>query len=112
MDVFSLNLTAELLKYTGIKDLTIKLIDGKQSPYRPIYSLGMVELETLKTYIKINLANGFIRLFKSLIDIPILFIWIPDSIFCLCINYWALNNLNIKNQYLLQLVGESLNRLD
>ena len=43
----------------------IKLKGGKQPPYRPISSLGLVELKTLKTYIETNLANGFIRTSKS-----------------------------------------------
>lgn len=32
---------------------------GKQPLYGPIYSLKLVELETLKTYIKTNLARGW-----------------------------------------------------
>ena len=43
----------------------IKLEKDKQLLFGPIYSLGPVELETLKTYIKTNLANGFIQPFKS-----------------------------------------------
>ena len=43
----------------------IELEKDKQSSFGPIYSLVLVELETLKTYIKTNLANNFIRLFKS-----------------------------------------------
>ena len=38
----------------------IKLEEGKQPPFGPIYSLGPVELDTLKTYIKTNLAKGVI----------------------------------------------------
>ena len=57
VDVFSLNLASKLHKHTGINDYTIKLVDGKQSFYRPIYSLGPVGLETLKVYMKTNLAN-------------------------------------------------------
>ena len=51
----------------------IKLEEGKQPLFGPIYSLELVELETLKTYIKTNLANGFIRPSKSLAGAPILF---------------------------------------
>ena len=39
----------------------IKLKQGKQSPYETIYSLRPVELEIIKTYIKTNLVNGFIK---------------------------------------------------
>ena len=59
-DVFLFNLAIELPKNTGIKKHAIELQDNKQPPYGPIYSLGPVELETLKTYIKIHLKTGFI----------------------------------------------------
>ena len=38
----------------------IKLIKKKQQPYKPIYTLSLVELETLKVYIKTQLKTGFI----------------------------------------------------
>ena len=43
----------ELPKLAGINHQAIDLIENKQTLYSPIYSLGPVELETLKTYIKI-----------------------------------------------------------
>lgn len=76
-----------------------------------IYSLELVELENLKTYIKINLAIGFIKPFKSLVSTTILFIKKPNSSFWLCVNYQDLNNLTIKNRYPLFLIGKSLNWL-
>lgn len=62
-----------ILKYTEINTYAINLKEGKQSPYGSIYSLKQIELETVKTYIKINLANGFIRFSKSLASALILF---------------------------------------
>ena len=89
----------------------IDLEDGKQPPYGPIYSLGSVELETLKTYIKTHLKTGVIPPSKSSADAPILFDKKPDGSFRLCIDYRGLNNLMIKNRYPLPLIGESLDRL-
>ena len=89
----------------------IELKEGKQLPFGPIYSLGPVELETLKTYIETNLANGFIRLFKSPAGTPILFNWKPHRSLRLCVDYRDLNNITIKNQYPLPLIGEFLNQL-
>ena len=63
----------ELPKNTGINEHAIKLIEGKQLPYRPIYSLGLVELETLKAFIETHLTTGFIQLSKSPNGAPILF---------------------------------------
>lgn len=59
--------------WTWINNHAIKLVDGQQLPYGPIYSLEPLELETLKAYIETNLANEFIKLSKSSTDIPILF---------------------------------------
>ena len=71
-----------------------------------------MELESLKAYIETNLANGFIRPSKSLASASILFNWKLDSFFRLCIDYQDLNNLIIKNWYLLPLIKEALNKLE
>ena len=110
-DVFSPDLASELPKHTGINDHTIELVEGQQPPYKPIYNLGPVKLEILKAYIETNLANGFIRLSKSPASAPILFDRKSESSLRLCVNYRGLNNLTIKNRYLLLLIGESLDRL-
>ena len=96
-DVFSAENAAELPENIGINEHAIKLEEDKQPPFGPIYSLGPVELETLKTYIKTNLANGFIRPFKSPAGAPILFDRKPDGSLRLCVDYWGLNNITIKN---------------
>ena len=66
IDVFSPKLALELPKHIGINDYTIKLVNDWQPSYGPIYSLRSIELKTLKTYIKTNLVNSFIRFSKSL----------------------------------------------
>ena len=111
VDIFSPKLAAELPEHTEINDNAIKLVDDQQLPYNLIYSLGLVELETLKAYIENNLINGFIRPSKSPAGAPTLFDKKPNGSLRLCIDYRGLNNLTIKNQYLLPLVGESLDWL-
>ena len=110
-DIFCPDLASKLPEHTGINDHAIKLIDGQQLPYKPIYSLGPIELETLKAYIKTNLANGFIKSSKSPAVTPIVFDWKSNGFLQLCIDYWGLNNLTIKNRYPLPLIGELLDRL-
>ena len=73
-DIFFSDSAMELPEYTRINDHPIDLLDNKEPPYSPIYSLGSVGLEMLKTYIKANLASGFIMPSKSLSGAPILFI--------------------------------------
>ena len=101
----------ELLDNTGINEHAIELEESKQPPFRPIYSLGPVELEMLKTYIKTDLANGFIRPSKSPAGILIFFDWKPDRSLRFCVDYWGLNNITIKNRYPLLLIGESFDLL-
>ena len=110
-DVFSLDLASELLEHTGINDHIIELVNGQQPLYGPIYSLELVELETLKVYIETNLANGFINPSKSPAGAPILFDRKSDGSLRLCVNYQGFNNLTIKNRYPLRLIGELLDRL-
>ena len=110
-NVFSAENAAELPENTGMNEYAIELEKDKHLLFGPIYSLSLVELETLKTYIKTNLANSFIRPSKSPAGAPILFNQKPDKSLRLYVNYWGINNIIIKNQYLLPLIGKSLDRL-
>ena len=96
-DVFSAENAAELPENTGMNEHAIKLEEGKQPPFRPIYSLGPVELETLKIYIKTNLANDFIWPSKSPARTPILFDKKPNRSLCFYVDYRGFNNITIKN---------------
>ena len=64
-NVFSAKNAVEFLKNNKMNKYAIKLEKGKQPSFGLIYSLNPMELKTLKTYIKINLANDFIQPFKS-----------------------------------------------
>ena len=59
-DIFSSDLAMELPENTRMNEHIIKLIDGKQPPYRPIHAFSPVELETLKAYIETHHKTGFI----------------------------------------------------
>ena len=87
------------------------MIDGKQLPYRPIYAFNLMELETLKAYIKTHLKTGFIWPFKSPAGAPNFFDKKFDGNFHLYIDYRGLNNLTIKNWYRLPLISKTQNCL-
>ena len=93
VDVFSPDLASELPEHTGINDHAIKLVNGQQPLYGPIYTLGPVEPS------------------KSPTGAPFFFDQKLDGSLWLYVDYTGLNNLTIKNWYPLPLVGESLNRL-
>ena len=112
LNVFPKKLAEVLPKRTQMNKHAIELEDGKQPPYGPIYSLSPVELKTLKTYIETNLTNSFIQPSKFPNGILISFGLELDGSLWLRVNYQGLNNLTIKNCYLLLLIYESLNRLE
>lgn len=60
LDIFFKKFTVVLSNHLDINQHAIDLKSDKQLLYRLMYSLGLIELEILKTYIKINLANNFI----------------------------------------------------
>lgn len=101
----------ELLEHTKINDYIINLKKGKLPLYESIYSLKLEELDTLKTYLKLNLKNSFIQIFKSLAQGFILFIKTANRNLKLYINYQGFYNPRIKNQYFLLLIRKSLNCL-
>lgn len=96
-NVFSEKKALMLPQQINLNKHAIKLEDDKQSFYKPIYSLGPVELKTLKAGIKIYLKTGFIWPSKFLAGASILFDKKPNGNFWLDINYQGLNNLTIKN---------------
>lgn len=59
-NVFSFDLTMELPENIKINEYNIKLKKDKRPFYKPIYNLGPIELEILKTYIKTHLKSRFI----------------------------------------------------
>lgn len=96
-DIFFKNLAAKFLKYIGINNYNINLIRGEQLIYGPIYSLKPVKLEVIKSYIKIYLANNFIKSFKFFVSIFIIFVKKFNGSLQLYINYQSFNNLIIQS---------------
>lgn len=71
-NVFSKKSVVELFEQININKHLIDLEPDKQQPYEPIYSLRSMELEILKIYIEINLANDFIHPFNCSVRASIL----------------------------------------
>ena len=97
VDIFLPKLATKLSKYTRINNHIIKLVDNQQPPYGSIYSLRPIKLKILKIYMKNNLTNRFIKLFKSLVGVFIFFDKKPNESLRLRGDYQSLNNLTIKN---------------
>ena len=110
-NIFSIENTAEFSENIRMNENAIKLEEGKQPLFGSIYSLGLVELETLKTYIKTNLTDGFIWPSKSPTRAFIFFDTKLDGSLDFYVEYQSLNNITIKNQYPLFLIGKLLDWL-
>ena len=110
-NIFSAENAVELLKNFRMNKHTIELEEGKQPLFGSIYSLEPVKLEILKTYIKINLVNGFIQPSKSSVRAKIFFDKKPDRSFRFYVDYQGFNNITIKNRYPLPLISEWLDWL-
>ena len=73
---------------------------------QPIYSLSSQKLDALWEYLEENLQKGFIQESQSSARYSILFVPKSDGSLRLCVDYWALNNITVKNSYLLPLISE------
>lgn len=110
LDVFDKK-SANMLPEHRSFDHHIPLEEGKNPPFGPIYNLSEKELEALCEYLDENLKKGFIRLSKSPAGAPILFVKKKDGSLRMCIDYWGINKITIKNRYPLPLITELLDRL-
>lgn len=59
-DIFLPKLFVKFSKHRNINNHIIELVYNPQLFYSLIYSLAIIDLDILKTYIKNNLANDFI----------------------------------------------------
>lgn len=112
IDVFYPDLIMELSDYMSMIKHIIKWIERKESLYRFIYAFGPVEWETPNVHIETHLKTEFIWSIKFSASIIISFDRKSNGSHCLYIDFWDLNNLTIKNQYLFLLMKKSLNQLN
>jgi len=98
---------AEALPAQNTYDCKIDLKEGSTAPWRPIYPLSEVELQALWEWLKEMEKTGKIRRSTSPAGSPILFVPKPNGRgLRLCVDYRALNQITIPNQYPLPLMQE------
>jgi len=93
------------------RDHHIPLEEGKTSPYEPLRPLNEEKMKALKEYLEVNEKWGWIRASTSLAGVPIYFVKKKDGGLRLCVDYRQLNEITIKDQTPLPLIGESLDQL-
>ena len=88
------------------------MVEGKEPPWGPIYTLSKMELQVLREYLHTLLKSGKIRPSKSPAGAPILFVPKDDGrSLRLCVDYRGLNKVTILNPYPLRLINELRDRV-
>ncbi|XP_055806925.1 uncharacterized protein LOC129875680 [Solanum dulcamara] len=92
-------------------DHRIALDPGARLPAYPPYHMDPPELEEKKKQLKELLEAGLIRPSKAPYGASVLFQKKKDVSLCLCIDYWTLNKVIMKNKYPILLIADLFDRL-
>ena len=87
-----------------LQDHKIKLKEGAELLFCPLYKMSDDKLRTLKEYVDKYLKKGYIKELKSLARAPTLFTPKADGMPRWIIDYQRLNDITIKDYYTLLLV--------
>nr|GEY58877.1 putative reverse transcriptase domain-containing protein [Tanacetum cinerariifolium] len=85
-------------------------IEGLPRTYAP-YRLAPSEMQELSNQLQELIDRGFIRPSTSPWGDPVLFVKKKDEYFRMCIDYWELNKLTIKNHYPLPQIDDLFDQL-
>ena len=80
-------------------DHAIPLIDRGRPPFGRIYSMSDTDLKELKQWIEDNLSKSFIRASTSSTASPLIIVRTPGSAPRVCVDYWALHDIMIKDRH-------------
>ncbi|XP_042449022.1 uncharacterized protein LOC122033943 [Zingiber officinale] len=92
-------------------EFMIELIPGTTPVSKAPYRMAPKELEELKVQLQELLDRGFIHLSVSPWGAPVLFVKKKDGSMRLCIDYWQLNVVTIKNKYPLPCIEDLFDQL-
>ena len=108
-DVFS-EQKADELPELGRRVHAIETGD-QDPPWGPVYNLSEKELAVLREYLEDSERKGWIRRSTSPAGAPVIFVPKKDGSLRLCVDYWGLNKVTLKDRTPLSLIGETLERL-
>jgi hypothetical protein len=92
-------------------EFVIELKPGTTPIYKTPYRMATPELAELKEHIKELLEKGFIYPSSSPWGAPVTFVSKKDGTQRLCVDYHVLNEVTIKNKYLLPRIDDLFNQL-
>nr|GEY22957.1 putative reverse transcriptase domain-containing protein [Tanacetum cinerariifolium] len=89
----------------------IDLVPGAAPVARAPYRLAPSEMKELADQLQELTDKGFIRQSSSPWRAPVLFVKKKDGSFRMCIDYWELNKLTVKNRYPLPRIDDLFDQL-
>src|SRR5882724_11770888 len=92
-------------------DHEIHINNDQMPPHSHIYPLSGTELGLLHEFLEDMVSKGFIRSSQSPGGAPVLFAKKKDGTLRLCVNFWNLNKITWKDQYLIPLITNLLYQL-
>jgi hypothetical protein len=92
-------------------DHAIELVPGAEAKGCKVYPISVSEQSELDHFLTENLETGRIRPSKSPMASPVFFIKKKDGSLQLVQDYRMLNDMAVKNKYLLPLISELVNQL-
>jgi hypothetical protein len=92
-------------------EFVIELMSGTAPIYKSPYMMATPELAELKEHIKELLEKGFVHPSSSPWGAPVIFISKKDGTQRLCVDYRALNEVTVKNKYLLPRIDDLFDQL-
>ena len=87
-------------------DFSIELLPNTSPISKAPYRMALAELKELKIQLQELLDKGFIRPSVSPWGAPVLFVKKKDGTLRLCIDYWKLNKVTVKNKYSLPRIDD------
>ena len=92
-------------------DLAIEIVPGTVPVSRAPYRMAPAELKELKVQLQELLDKGFVRPSVSPWDSPVLFVKKKDGTLRMCIDYWKINKVTVKNKYPLLRIEDLFDQL-
>ncbi|GKF35945.1 hypothetical protein Tco_0112703 [Tanacetum coccineum] len=92
-------------------EFQIDLVPGAAPVARAPYRLAPFEMKELSKQLKELSDKGFIRPSSSPWGASVLFVKKKDGSFRMCIDYWELNKLTMKNRYPLSKIDDLFDQL-
>ncbi|GKB86824.1 putative reverse transcriptase domain-containing protein [Tanacetum coccineum] len=92
-------------------EFQIDLIPGAAPVAQAPYRLALSEMKELSEQLRELSEKGFIRPSSSPWGAPVLFVKKKDGSFRMCIDYWELNKLTVKNRYPLPRIKDLFDQL-